>query len=103
MGKVVDTQVAFTVCSCYKLDPEKPITADNLQCYSRGIKGILKQCQLQDCKRLVIKPASPALTKNVERIRETGALIKACIHTQGKIEDYDECLKKEIEKKTVTT
>lgn len=103
MGKITNEEIAFQACICYRLDASKPITPENLMCFSKGVKGFLSKKQDTKCKNVVVKPAPPSLTKNAERIHETGTLLKACLSKQETLEDYDECLKSELEKRTVAT
>ncbi len=96
MGRIVNSEKAFQSCSCYQLDPKRPISAENLRCWSKGIQGVLKNSQICQCQSLLVKPASEKLVESNKKMKQVTGVLKSCFKQQS-IEDFDDCLIKEIQ------
>ena len=91
MGKITNKGEAFGSCICYKIDPQGEINPRNLQCYSKGVKGVLRAAQTQKCRLLHIKPASQDLIESRKKMNQVTSMLKSCF-SQSSLEDFDNCL-----------
>jgi len=93
-----EIKARLSPCTCYKIDPNKPPTPENLLCFSEGMIGTLTDAQEREyCPKKTIREASPEYQNHIQKFSLLGKIMKKCGHIKDK-HDFLVCVGHEAEK-----